>query len=123
MQPFVKSHLGETLDEPQLRRLLGDKLWTPHATFHTVHQIRRWAKEEGLTMVQRKRFYHGYANVMSFKKTGSPRPTPTQEVMLRCLNCGHSPLSESQERYRCDRCETSYSKAGGISEFLVQESK
>ena len=99
--------------------MLGDKLWTPHATFHTVRQISDWASEEGLTMLQWKRFYHSYANVMSFKKAGSAEPSLTRELTLRCLNCGHSPLVKTEEGYQCNQCETSYDRMDGIHRFLV----
>ena len=114
MQPFVKSHLSETLDEHQLRRLLGDKLWTPHATFHTVEEIKRWGEAEGLVMMHWKRFYHAYANVMAFRKVGTPRSTPNGEVQLRCLKCGHSPISRLPESFTCRRCEATYNKVDGI---------
>jgi SAM-dependent methyltransferase len=121
MQPFVKGHLGIELDEPLLRRLLGDKLWTPHATFHTLGQMKKWGAEEGLTMTQWKRFYHNYANVMAFKKEGTARSTPTEELGLRCVRCGHSPLSNSQETYNCDQCLTTFDKLEGINRFLPDD--
>ena len=70
LQPFVKIHLKQTLDEQQLRNLLGDKLWTPQATFHSVSEVQKWGIEEGLELVKTKRFFLGYANVMQFKKNG-----------------------------------------------------
>ncbi len=121
MQPFVKSHLGESLDEPQLRRLLGDKLWTPHATFHTVREIENWGKEEGLTMIQWKRFYHSYANVMAFTKAGSSPSEANKEVKLRCLKCGNAPLVKSQDVFTCDKCQESYKKEDGIYRCLSFE--
>src|SRR5262249_26022828 len=54
LQPFVKSHLGQRLNEQQLRNLLGDKLWTPRATFHSVSEVRRWGIQEGLILVATK---------------------------------------------------------------------
>jgi SAM-dependent methyltransferase len=110
MQPFVKGHLDIELGEPQLRRLLGDKLWTPHATFHTLGQMKKWGEEEGLTMVNWKRFYHSYANVMAFKKDGNLPSMPAKKVKLRCLDCGHAPLSNSKETYHCDECGTHYER-------------
>lgn len=68
MQPFVKNHLHQTLGEKGLLNLLGDALWTPQATFHSVGQIEQWGKEEGLQMVGVKKFYLHYANVMKFIK-------------------------------------------------------
>jgi ubiquinone/menaquinone biosynthesis C-methylase UbiE len=118
MQPFVKSHLQERLDEHQLRRLLGDKLWTPNATFHTLNQIRKWGEEEGLTMATWKRFYHAYANVMIFKKSGTLRAAPPHGVKLRCLKCGHSPLPNSQEAFSCEQCGATYDKVDGIYRCL-----
>lgn len=117
LQPFVRSHLGEKLDVHQLRRLLGDKLWTPHATFHTLGQIRGWAAEVGLEMTQWKRFYHSYANVMAFTKSGTPRREPTPDVTLRCVSCGHAPLRRA-ENFRCGACGHMYEDLGGIYECL-----
>jgi SAM-dependent methyltransferase len=118
LQPFVRSHLGERLDEPQLRRLLGDKLWTPHATFHSRRQIRDWADEAGLTLVRWQRFYHAYAHVMGFVKRGPPPARPAGAVRVRCLRCGHAPLDRTGEAFACDRCATSYERVGGIHRFL-----
>lgn len=114
MQPFVKSHLGETLDEPQLRRLLGDKLWTPHATFHTLGQVRRWAEEEGLTLLRWQRFFHSYANVMAFRKMGAPGAAPIEDVKLRCLGCGRSSMSPGHGAFRCEACGRAYEQVDGI---------
>lgn len=119
MQPFVKSHLGTKLDEPVLRRLLGDKLWTPHATFHTKGELERWARAEGLEPVHHKLFYHNYAHVMSFKKTGTPRAEPVRDILLRCLACGSQPIRHDDEAYRCDDCGSIYSKKDGIYQCLV----
>jgi len=118
MQPFVKSHLGETLDEHQLRRLLGDKLWTPHATFHTVEEIKKWGEAEGLSIIHWKRFYHAYANVIAFRKVGTSRLTPDREVQLRCLKCRHSPLSRLPASFSCPQCEATYNKVDGIYRCL-----
>jgi len=119
MQPFVRSHLGMKLDEPLLRRLLGDKLWTPHATFHTKSELVRWGAEEGLTMTHAKLFFHDYAWVMSFKKAGTRSPTPKADVQLRCLSCNRSPLLRSAEGYKCTGCNTSYPTLEGITRCLV----
>jgi SAM-dependent methyltransferase len=119
MQPFVKTHLGESLDEAQLRRLLGDKLWTPHATFHTVKEIKTWGEEEGLKMIQRKRFFHNYANVMSFQKVGTPRSTPAEIVSLRCLKCGCSPINGPPDAFSCNNCGQTYEKVEGIYRCLL----
>jgi SAM-dependent methyltransferase len=119
MQPFVRSHLGMKLDEPLLRRLLGDKLWTPHATFHTKKELVRWAAEDRLSLVRAKLFYHNYAWVMSFKKAGAASPTPKKEIELRCLSCGQQPISRSIDGYSCNECGASYPIEDGISLCLV----
>jgi len=121
LQPFVKSHLNQKFDETQLRRLLGDKLWTPHCTFHTLGEIRKWGEEEGLTMTMYKRFYLGYANVMAFKKSGTPGTGPTEDVKIRCLKCGYSPLPRAEEGYICEKCGAEYKKEDGIYRFLPSE--
>ncbi len=121
LQPFVKSHLNQKFDEYQLRRLLGDKLWIPHCTFHTLGEVKKWGEEEGLMMTKWKRFYLGYANVMAFRKSGTPRPEPAKEVKLRCLKCGHSPLFKSEEGCRCDKCGAEFKKEEGIFRFLSPE--
>lgn len=121
LQPFSINHFGMKMDEPQLRRLLGDKLWTPHCTFHKVDEVEKWCKDEGLTMTKRKIFYFGYANVMAFKKGDTPRTEPTEEVKLRCLKCGHSPLFKSDEICRCEKCGAEFKKEEGIYRFLTTE--
>jgi ubiquinone/menaquinone biosynthesis C-methylase UbiE len=117
MQPFVRSHLNMEIDEPQLRRLLGDKLWTPHATFHTLSQMRRWGTEEGLTLERWKRFYHGYANVMTFKKKGVRREGGAK-LELRCLRCNASPVGSANGGYQCGSCGASYPRHDGIFHCL-----
>jgi ubiquinone/menaquinone biosynthesis C-methylase UbiE len=121
LQPFVKSHLNQKLDDYQLRRLLGDKLWTPQCTFHTLGEIKKWAADEGLTMTRYKRFYLGYANVMAFKKDGAPISKPTEELKLRCIECGYSPLSKSEEGCCCEKCGSEFKKEEGIYRFLSSE--
>lgn len=112
MQPFAKAHLGQTLDDGQLRRLLGDKLWTPQATFHSVRQIRQWGVEEGLSFVANKKFFLGYANVMKFVKEGTPG-TARREVRIRCTRCGAGPMPRNDSGYQCG-CGQVYPRAGAI---------
>ncbi len=114
MQPFARTHLGQTLDDGQLRRLLGDKLWTPQATFHSVAEIKRWGAEEGLEFLKLKRFYLGYANVMSFRKRGDAPAGGTGETRLRCVGCGGSALESGSEVHRCTACGREYPLEGGI---------
>ena len=108
MQPFVKGHLGMELSEPELRKLLGDKLWTPHATFHSVGEIEGWGKEESLELQAWKRFYHGYANVFCFRKKGEAGGAPRSEVTVRCVACGAAPLEPAQGGYICQNCGSRY---------------
>ena len=119
MQPFVRSHLGMKLDEPLLRRLLGDKLWTPHATFHTKSELVRWAAAEGLSLVKAQLFFHNYAWVMSFEKAGVPAPPPKRDVQLRCLRCRRQPIDHAGSGYGCRACGASYLTEDGITRCLV----
>jgi ubiquinone/menaquinone biosynthesis C-methylase UbiE len=121
LQFFAKHHFDQEFDERQLRRLLGDKLWTPHCTFHTLGEMKKMCAEVGLEMIKSKLFYMGYANVMAFKKSGTPNPEPIKEVKLRCLKCGHSPLSRSGEGCRCENCGAEFKKEEGIYKFLNHE--
>lgn len=68
LQPFARAHLKQELSDRQLLHLLGDKLWTPQATFHSIDEVRRWGEEEGLVLEKRRAFFLGYANVFSFRK-------------------------------------------------------
>jgi SAM-dependent methyltransferase len=68
LQPFARVHLKQELSDQQLLHLLGDKLWTPQATFHSVDQVREWGEREGLLLERRRAFFLGYANVYSFRK-------------------------------------------------------
>jgi ubiquinone/menaquinone biosynthesis C-methylase UbiE len=119
LQPFVQSHLHQELNTEELRNLLGDKLWTPQATFHTVSQVRRWGTEEGLRLVAVKRFYLGYANVMRFEKVGASDRSARRQVSVKCLNCGSSPMRKSEEGYRCGHCGNVYGLDGGITRCVV----
>jgi SAM-dependent methyltransferase len=119
MQPFVRWHLGQTLNEPQLRRLLGDKLWTPHATFHSVREVCRWGTEEGLTFIANKKFFLGYANVMCFRKQGKSGRFVRREVTVKCLRCGNPSMYESDDRYTCTKCGHVYLSGGGIFESIM----
>lgn len=121
LQPFATTHLNQKLDEHQLRRLLGDKLWTPHCTFHTLGEIKKWCAEEGLTLKKYKRFYLGYANVMSFQKSGIHDPEPKKEVTLRCMTCNTAPLTKTGKGCRCEKCGTEFIKEEGIYRFLSSE--
>ncbi len=68
LQPFARAHLKQELSDRQLLHLLGDKLWTPRATFHSVEQVTRWGREEGLELERSRAFFLGYANVFGFRK-------------------------------------------------------
>jgi ubiquinone/menaquinone biosynthesis C-methylase UbiE len=68
LQPFARAHLKQELSDRQLLHLLGDKLWTPQATFHSVDEVRRWGAEEGLELELTRPFFLGYANVFGFRK-------------------------------------------------------
>jgi SAM-dependent methyltransferase len=118
MQPFVRLHLGQTLNDKQLRNLLGDKLWTPQATFHSVSQVRRWGVEDGLDFVANKKFFLGYANVMCFKKRGPGSTAGRGEVTLKCLTCGYAPMTNGNGCYTCPRCQQVYETDGGIYKTL-----
>jgi ubiquinone/menaquinone biosynthesis C-methylase UbiE/ribosomal protein L44E len=114
LQPFVKSHLKQTLNDDQLRNLLGDKLWTPQATFHSVSEVRKWGLEEGLKLTATKKFFLGYANVMRFVKQGQPDSSVRRELALKCLRCGESPMLSQESLYTCSRCGNAYQVDGGI---------
>jgi SAM-dependent methyltransferase len=120
LQPFVKSHLDQKLDDEQLRNLLGDKLWTPQATFHSVSEVRRWGIEEGLTLEATKKFFLGYANVMKFKKTGQNNNAMLRELELKCLECGATPMTRNDTRYTCAQCGHIYQVDRGIIRTLME---
>jgi ribosomal protein L44E len=119
LQPFVKSHLGQTLNESQLRNLLGDKLWTPQATFHSVSEVRTWGIEERLKLVATKRFYLGYANVMRFVKEGRDS-TLRRALKLKCLRCETSPMKPAGTDYLCGNCKNRYAIDSGIIRTIAQ---
>lgn len=114
LQPFARTHLGQRLDDEQLRRLLGDKLWTPQATFHTLSEVRRWGFEDGLELTGRRKFYLGYANVMRFVKHGHGDPSVRRALRVRCQQCGDSRMTRSTEGYACSRCGRWYHLDRGI---------
>lgn len=70
--PLARWHLGVSLPENQLRRLLGDKLWTPQATFHSRRQIVDWGVEDGLLCDRWQHFFLGYATVYRFTRLDRP---------------------------------------------------
>jgi SAM-dependent methyltransferase len=114
LQPFVKSHLRQTLNHVQLRNLLGDKLWTPQATFHSVSEVRKWGTEEGLRLIATKKFFLGYANVMRFEKQGRRDPAFRRKVMLQCVKCGGAPMIKCDTGYHCRECGHLCGIDGGI---------
>ena len=113
LQPFARLHLGQSLNDEQLRNLLGDKLWTPQATFHSVSEVRKWGLEEGLTLTATKKFFLGYANVFCFRKHGQ-RLGERRELDLRCLSCLAAPMRKEPSRYSCRNCGREYPLDGGI---------
>lgn len=117
MQPFARTHLGQTLDTDQLRRLLGDKLWTPQATFHKVSEIRRWGREEGLELEATKKFYLGYANVMLLRKAGQPDGV-RREVGLVCQSCLVGTAYSAGDTFVCTACGHSYDSSNGVVECM-----
>jgi ubiquinone/menaquinone biosynthesis C-methylase UbiE len=60
---FTARHLtGQVFNDDQLRRLLADQFWTPHATFHTRREVARWAEALGMRLVRHRR-YSGYSGL------------------------------------------------------------
>jgi len=114
LQPVVKSHLGQRLNDEQLRNLLGDKLWTPQATFHSISEVRRWGVQEGVRLVGKTKFFLGYANVMRFKKEGRQELAVRRELVLRCVDCGDAPMIRRNREYKCDRCGRICRQVDGI---------
>ncbi len=110
----MKSHLRQTLNEVQLRNLLGDKLWTPQATFHSVSEVRKWGIEEGLALTGTKKFFLRYANVMRFVKQGTAETETRRQLSLKCLTCGESEMSDRDSAYECVKCANTYEVDGGI---------
>jgi len=114
LQPFARSHFGHPLDDAQLRRLLGDKLWTPQATFHSVSEIRRWGQEEGLQLTAHKTFFLGYAIVYRFERAGTAPFGPGERtIRVRCITCKHE-MNGGAEGYSCPGCGRVYRSTGGI---------
>lgn len=118
LQPFVQTHLGQKLNDVQLRNLLGDKLWTPQATFHSISEVKKWGIEEGLKLTAYKRFYLGYANVMRFVKEGEFDPTINRELLLKCLECENSEMTERDHQYECVSCNNIYETDRGVIKTL-----
>ncbi len=118
LQPFARTHLGQRLTDEQLRNLLGDKLWTPQATFHSVSEVRRWGAEEGLRLAAVKKFFLGYANVMRFEKQGEPDVALHRSVAVKCVRCGAAPLTSRETAYACLACGHDYRIDDGIVRCL-----
>jgi len=118
LQPFARAHLGQPLNEGQLRRLLGDKLWTPCATFHTVREVRRWAQEDGLAFTGNQRFYLGYANVMRFVKRGRRDPSMRREIQVTCRSCANAPMERAAGDWVCPSCRRRYAADAGVVRCL-----
>jgi len=120
LQPFARSHFGYPLDDAQLRRLLGDKLWTPQATFHSVREVRRWGLEEGMRLTAHKTFFLGYANVFRFEKTGAAGGTERRELRVACLSCRNDMAPDARGNYSCGACGRSYRLEDGIFRGLTE---
>jgi len=74
LQPFAWLHFKCLLSTDQIFRLLGDKIWTPQASFHTVAEVMRWGQENNLLLLRKKMFFLGYATLYHFKKNKMQRP-------------------------------------------------
>jgi SAM-dependent methyltransferase len=120
LQPFARSHFGYRLDPEQLRRLLGDKLWTPQATFHSVSEVRRWGQQEGMRLTAHKPFFLGYANVFRFEKSGASDRTVPRALQVRCVSCGRAMAAALAGDYQCPHCGRTYALEGGVLR-VVQE--
>lgn len=114
MQPLVKLHLGQRLNSRELRNLMGDALWTPRATFHSVREVRRWGMEEGLAYHGYRRFFLGYANVFHFRQPGERHGGLRREQRFKCLRCEASPMVQEPEAVRCPACGHFYAVEEGI---------
>jgi ubiquinone/menaquinone biosynthesis C-methylase UbiE len=68
MRLLVATQIHQRLDDSQLKRLLADQLWTPHASFHTAHQVNRWASGLGLRLVHHRSIPF-YSNTFVFERS------------------------------------------------------
>lgn len=116
LDPLVALHLGQSLNNRELRNLLGDALWTPRATFHSVGEVRKWGKQEGLLFLAYRRFFLGYANVFHFRKPGERTPRRRKEPQFKCVRCGSPEMLCRAEEVRCRACGHVY----GIQEGIVR---
>ncbi len=114
MQPLVKWHLGQKLNAVELRNLVGDALWTPRATFHSLREIRTWGAEEGLTYLGYRRFFLGYANVVHFRKPGGRVKGVRREPRFKCLACTSQEMVVGPEAVECRECGHAYAIEEGI---------
>ena len=68
LQPFAWLHFKRFLSTDQIFRLLGDKLWTPKASFHSTNEVKAWGEENNLRLIRKKMFFLAYATLYHFKK-------------------------------------------------------
>ncbi|MBL6991669.1 MAG: methyltransferase domain-containing protein [Bacteriovoracaceae bacterium] len=120
LQIFVKMHLGQSLDRVQLLHLLGDKLWSPRASFHSIKEIKSWAHQEGFKILEIKRFFLGYANIYKLEKEIKDNvPThslaPRRSLQIQCLQC-QALMRKEKLNFTCNTCKSKYHYTGGVHE-------
>lgn len=71
MSISVRLQRRQRLETQQLRRLLADQFWTPIATFHTMRELREWARELDLSVVSHTHLIW-HANLVTLQPGGSP---------------------------------------------------
>ncbi len=111
---ITKAHQGLTLNNIQIRNLLGDALWTPQATFHHVDEVTRWAEEAGLEVQSTKDYFLNSATIFTMQKKSTPNSTPPT-FKTRCIHCHHEELEETNEQYYCGNCDTPMPKEGNVT--------
>ncbi len=118
LQPFVSAHLKQKLDDVQLRNLLGDKLWTPQASFYSVSELCTWGHEEGLELAWVRNFFLGYANVLKFRKKDQRDNVAMRNVRMKCCKCNCAPMTKYDNKYKCTKCGHIYISENGIFKCL-----
>ncbi len=66
----LRMQTGLRLNDELMKRLIADQVWTPQATFHTRHEVERWAGEIGLRLLKRKAIPF-YSTIFMFVRDGA----------------------------------------------------
>lgn len=119
IQLIMLAHQGSKIPTDQLRNLLGDKLWTPNVSFHSVKEMEAWAAPLGVKVLKSDTYFLNSAFVVLLQKPGKSEHEPNRPIEMICPSCKKIPLLRQTNGFVCATCQFQYHTEQGITQTFL----